>query len=103
MWAEALADSCEAAEVVVNGVVGFAGLPVTLRTLELGKRLALANKESLIAAGPLVQRVRSTPGAELLPVDSEHCAIHQCLASMRSATGAGSEGDSNKGLYTGSC
>lgn len=94
----ALADSCEAAEVVVNGVVGFAGLPVTLRTLELGKRLALANKESLIAAGPLVQRVRSTPGAELLPVDSEHCAIHQCLASMRSATGAGSEGDSNKGL-----
>jgi 1-deoxy-D-xylulose-5-phosphate reductoisomerase len=41
--------------------------------------LALANKESLIAAGPIVQRARRTPGAELVPVDSEHCAIHQCL------------------------
>ena len=44
-----------------------------------GQRLALANKESLIAAGPVVQRARRTPGAELVPVDSEHCAIHQCL------------------------
>ncbi len=67
------------ADVVVNGVVGFAGLSVTLAALEAGRRLALANKESLIAAGPIVQRVRSTPGAELIPVDSEHCAIHQCL------------------------
>ena len=67
------------ADVVVNGVVGFAGLPVTLATLEAGRRLALANKESLIAAGPVVQRARRTPGAELVPVDSEHCAIHQCL------------------------
>ena len=63
----------------VNGVVGFAGLPVTLATLEAGRRLALANKESLIAAGPVVQRARRTPGAELVPVDSEHGAIHQCL------------------------
>ena len=45
------------------------------------KRLGLANKESLIAAGPLVQPLRATPGAELVPVDSEHCAIHQCLRS----------------------
>jgi len=67
------------ADVVVNGVVGFAGLPVTLAALEAGRRLALANKESLIAAGPVVQRVRNTPGAELIPVDSEHCAVHQCL------------------------
>ena len=67
------------ADVVVNGVVGFAGLPVTLATLEAGARLALANKESLIAAGPIVQRARSTPGAEIVPVDSEHCAMHQCL------------------------
>ncbi|HWC10366.1 MAG TPA: 1-deoxy-D-xylulose-5-phosphate reductoisomerase [Acidimicrobiales bacterium] len=66
-------------DVVVNGVVGFAGLPVTLATLEAGTRLALANKESLIAAGPVVQRARATPGAEIVPVDSEHCAIHQCL------------------------
>ena len=75
----ALADAAREADVVVNGVVGFAGLGVTLATLEAGRRLALANKESLIAAGPVVQRVRSTPGAELIPVDSEHGAIHQCL------------------------
>ncbi|HEY5888624.1 MAG TPA: 1-deoxy-D-xylulose-5-phosphate reductoisomerase [Acidimicrobiales bacterium] len=75
----ALADAAREAEVVVNGVVGFAGLGVTLAALGAGRRLALANKESLIAAGPVVQRVRSTPGAELIPVDSEHGAIHQCL------------------------
>jgi 1-deoxy-D-xylulose-5-phosphate reductoisomerase len=69
------------ADVVVNGVVGFAGLTVTIETLRAGRRLALANKESLIAAGPLVQPLRSTPGAELVPVDSEHCALHQCLRS----------------------
>lgn len=76
---DALASLAEEADVVVNGVVGFAGLPVTLATLEAGRRLALANKESLIAAGPIVQRARRTPGAELVPVDSEHCAVHQCL------------------------
>ena len=69
----------EEADVVVNGVVGFAGLEVTISTLRAGKRLALANKESLIAAGPVVNPLRKTPGAELIPVDSEHCAIHQCL------------------------
>lgn len=69
------------ADVVVNGVVGFAGLQITVETLRAGKRLALANKESLIAAGPVVQPLRSTPGAELVPVDSEHCALHQCLRS----------------------
>jgi 1-deoxy-D-xylulose-5-phosphate reductoisomerase len=76
-----LTDVVESAEVVINGVVGFAGLPVTLATLAAGKRLGLANKESLIAAGPVVQPLRSTPGAQLVPVDSEHCAIHQCLRS----------------------
>jgi 1-deoxy-D-xylulose-5-phosphate reductoisomerase len=76
---DALAEVAETAEVTVNGVVGFAGLPVTLACLAAGRRLALANKESLIAAGPVVQRVRATPGAELVPVDSEHAAIHQCL------------------------
>ncbi len=75
------ADLVEPADVVVNAVVGFAGLPVTTATLEQGKRLALANKESLIAAGPVVQPLRATPGAELVPVDSEHCAVHQCLRS----------------------
>ncbi len=76
---DALAQVAAVADVTVNGVVGFAGLPVTLGCLQAGKRLALANKESLIAAGPVVQRARRTPGAELIPVDSEHAAIHMCL------------------------
>src|SRR5436305_7108974 len=87
VWAgpDALAAVARLADIVVNGVVGFAGLPVTLAALEAGKRLALANKESLIAGGPVVQRARATPGAEVVPVDSEHAAVHQCLL----ATGAG--------------
>ncbi len=76
---DAMSDAAVTGDVVINGVVGFAGLAVTLSTLEAGKRLGLANKESLIAAGPVVQRAWATPGAELVPVDSEHCAIHQCL------------------------
>lgn len=78
-----LRELAASAEVVVNAVMGFAGLPVTLATLEAGARLALANKESLIAAAPLVAKARLTPGAEILPVDSEHCAIHQCLVGSR--------------------
>lgn len=78
---EGLASLGAEADVCVNGVVGFAGLEVTLATLQAGRRLALANKESLIAGGPVVQRARQTPGAELVPVDSEHGAIHQCLRS----------------------
>jgi 1-deoxy-D-xylulose-5-phosphate reductoisomerase len=77
--ADAMASLAEDADVVVNGVVGFAGLDVTLATLRGGRRLALANKESLIAAGPVVQEARRTPGAELVPIDSEHGALHQCL------------------------
>jgi 1-deoxy-D-xylulose-5-phosphate reductoisomerase len=79
---EGLVAAARAADVVVNGVVGFAGLPVTLAALESGRRLALANKESLIAGAPIVQRARATPGAEIVPVDSEHCALHQCLHSV---------------------
>jgi 1-deoxy-D-xylulose-5-phosphate reductoisomerase len=75
-----------AADVVLNAVVGFAGLPVTMAALEAGKRLALANKESLIAGAPVVQKARRTPGAEIVPVDSEHCAIHQCLATIDGPT-----------------
>ena len=73
------------ADVVVNGVVGFAGLGVTMSTLKNGKRLALANKESLIAAGPVVAPLRKIAGAEIIPVDSEHCAIHQCLRSSQNS------------------
>ena len=75
----ALSEAAVMGDIAINGVVGFAGLPITMAVLQAGNRLGLANKESLIAAGPVVQRVRDTPGAELLPVDSEHCAIHQCL------------------------
>lgn len=83
--AEGLASIGAEADVCVNGVVGFAGLEVTLATLLAGKRLALANKESLIAGGPVVQTARRTPGAELVPVDSEHGALHQCLRSRDEA------------------
>ena len=80
-----LADVVADADVVLNAVVGFAGLPVTVETLRRGKRLALANKESLIAAGPVVEPLRAVPGAHIVPVDSEHCALHQCLRSSHDA------------------
>jgi 1-deoxy-D-xylulose-5-phosphate reductoisomerase len=89
---EGLEAAASVADVVLNAVVGFAGLPVTLAALESGRRLALANKESLIAGAPIVQRARRTPGAQLLPVDSEHCAIHQCLATSPEVVGCGSDG-----------
>ena len=71
------------ADVVLNAVVGFAGLPATISALEAGKRLALANKESLIAAGPVVAKARAAGGGEIVPVDSEHSAIWQCLRAGR--------------------
>ncbi|HEX3794584.1 MAG TPA: 1-deoxy-D-xylulose-5-phosphate reductoisomerase [Acidimicrobiales bacterium] len=83
---DGLVAAAQSADVVLNAVVGFAGLPVTMAALEAGKRLALANKESLIAGAPVVQKARRTPGAEIVPVDSEHCAVHQCLAAVDSPT-----------------
>ena len=81
----ALAELGTVADVCVNGVVGFAGLRVTLATLRAGRRLALANKESLIAGGPVVRAELDRPGSgHIVPVDSEHCAIHQCLAANAS-------------------
>src|SRR3984885_2978132 len=80
---EGMVAAAGSADVVLNAVVGFAGLPVTMAALEAGKRLALANKESLIAGAPVVQKARRTPGAEIVPVDSEHCALHQCLACVQ--------------------
>jgi len=66
-------------DVVLNAVVGFAGLPATLWTLERGADLALANKESLVAAGALALQAWDRGGGRLLPVDSEHSALYQCL------------------------
>jgi 1-deoxy-D-xylulose-5-phosphate reductoisomerase len=76
---ESLSTLASIGDVIVNAVVGFAGLSVTVTALSTGRRLALANKESLIAGAPVVQKARLTLGAEIVPVDSEHCAIHQCL------------------------
>src|ERR687887_82783 len=66
-------------DVVLNAVVGFSGLPATLWALEHGVDLALANKESLVAAGELALAVWERGGGRLLPVDSEHSAAFQCL------------------------
>jgi 1-deoxy-D-xylulose-5-phosphate reductoisomerase len=66
-------------DVVLNAVVGFAGLPVTFWALERGVDLALANKESLVAAGGLALAAQARGGGRLLPVDSEHSAAFQCL------------------------
>jgi 1-deoxy-D-xylulose-5-phosphate reductoisomerase len=64
---------------VVNGVVGAAGLEASVAALAAGNRLALANKESLVAGGPVVLAALAQGGGELIPVDSEHSALHQCL------------------------
>src|SRR2546423_1344171 len=72
-------------DLVLNAVVGFAGLPATLWTLEPGVDLALANKESLVAAGELALAARDRGGGRLLPVDSEHSAAFQCLEGRDSA------------------
>jgi 1-deoxy-D-xylulose-5-phosphate reductoisomerase len=69
------------ADVVLNAVVGFAGLPATIAALANGKRLALANKESLIAGGPVVAAARARGNGEIVPVDSEHSALYQALRS----------------------
>jgi 1-deoxy-D-xylulose-5-phosphate reductoisomerase len=84
---EGLDGLARGADVVVNAVVGFAGLAATLAALDAGKRLALANKESLVAAAPLVDQVRSQRDCDLVPIDSEHCAIHQCLAGADETDG----------------
>jgi 1-deoxy-D-xylulose-5-phosphate reductoisomerase len=73
----------ESAACVVSATVGVVGLVPTLRALEAGKRVALANKETLVIAGQLISRAAQSTGAEILPVDSEHNALHQCLRGER--------------------
>src|SRR6267142_2187156 len=70
--------------IVVNGIVGAAGLEATLAALRAGKRVALANKETLVMAGELVTRAAREGGGEIVPVDSEHSAVLQCLTGRRS-------------------
>ena len=70
-------------EVVMAGIVGAAGLAPTLAAVHAGKRVLLANKEALVMAGPLVMRAARASGAQLVPVDSEHNAVFQCLSDMK--------------------
>jgi 1-deoxy-D-xylulose-5-phosphate reductoisomerase len=70
-------------DIVLNAVVGAAGLDATLAALESGKRVALANKETLVMAGHLVREAIRRGGGEIVPVDSEHSAILQCIAGRR--------------------
>jgi 1-deoxy-D-xylulose-5-phosphate reductoisomerase len=72
-----------AAQIVLNAVVGAAGLPATLAALRAGKRVALANKETLVVAGDIVTATAREFGGSLVPVDSEHSAILQCLAGRQ--------------------
>lgn len=71
-------------DVVVNALVGYAGLHPTVAALRAGKKLALANKESLVVAGELVMRLSAEHHAPILPIDSEHSAIFQCLVGEQS-------------------
>ncbi len=84
--AEAVAQVAAAGDtdVAVNALVGYAGLAPTVAALGAGKRLALANKESLVVAGETVMRLAREKRAPILPVDSEHSAIFQCLTGERS-------------------
>jgi len=68
-------------DTVVSASHGMTGLVATYKAIQAGKRIGLANKEVLVAAGELVTRAARERGAEILPVDSEHCALHQCLRS----------------------
>jgi 1-deoxy-D-xylulose-5-phosphate reductoisomerase len=73
------------ADYVMSATVGAVGFVPTLRALEAGKRVALANKETLVMAGELMTRAAASSGAEILPVDSEHNALHQCLRGEKRA------------------
>jgi len=68
-----------AVNTVLTSLVGFAGLKPTIAAIEAGKNIALANKETLVAAGELITTLAKEKGVKILPVDSEHCAIFQCL------------------------
>ncbi|MDE3131017.1 MAG: 1-deoxy-D-xylulose-5-phosphate reductoisomerase, partial [Acidobacteriota bacterium] len=80
-----LVTSCDC-DMVLNAIVGSAGLLATVATLGEGIDLALANKESLVVGGELVTQLAEATGAQMLPVDSEHSALHQLIAAERAGT-----------------
>ena len=86
LWGEEgllAAASIDEADTVITAVVGMVGLRPTLAALERGKRIGLANKETMVCAGELVMQTARAHGAEIIPVDSEHSAIFQCLMGSR--------------------
>lgn len=89
--AACLVEATERADVsiVLNGIVGAAGLDATLSALRAGKRVALANKESLVVGGALVQRALRASGGSVVPVDSEHSALLQCCTGRIAKSGDG--------------
>lgn len=86
--AQALADAMESDDfsTVLTATVGYSGLAPTLRAIKSGKDIALANKETLVVAGELVSRMVHEYGVKMLPVDSEHSAIYQCMVGEDPAT-----------------
>ncbi|MGB2668324.1 MAG: 1-deoxy-D-xylulose-5-phosphate reductoisomerase [Candidatus Acidiferrum sp.] len=93
-----------AADIVLSAVVGVVGLEATYEAVKLGRTVALSNKEVLVAAGELVMAAAAKSGRELLPVDSEHNAVHQCLRASRRAAACGAGGSgilSAKGTESG--
>ncbi|MEP7235173.1 MAG: 1-deoxy-D-xylulose-5-phosphate reductoisomerase [Ignavibacteriota bacterium] len=77
--AEALSEIATSSDIIVAAMVGFAGLRPTLEAIRAGKRVAIANKETLVVAGEIMTALAKVSGAEILPIDSEHSAISQCL------------------------
>ena len=69
------------ADTVITGIVGIAGLLPTLSAVKSGKRIGLANKETLVTAGDIVMKTARDAGADIIPVDSEHSAVFQCMAA----------------------
>ncbi len=92
--AEQLCHECDC-DTVVNAIIGFSGLKPTLAAIDEGKNIAIANKETLVSAGEIVMRRAREKGVSVLPIDSEHCAIHQCLRS-------GKHGEIKRIIVTGS-
>ena len=77
-------------DIVVSAITGMSGFGPTLEAVRAGRRVALANKESMVVGGALLRREAARSGARIIPVDSEHSGVFQCLAGARRSTSAGS-------------
>ena len=75
--------SVSKSDTLLNAIIGFAGMVPTTEAIKSGKNIAIANKETLVAAGEIVMPLAKKYGVEILPVDSEHCAIHQCISGNK--------------------